>query len=481
MSKRSWLPSLVVLVLATATPAAAQEGTSLFEAVSAALKSHPSVVQAEAAARSAALSLRLAEIDHGSVSVILHATPASGKVSIAPWEDVTLGNVVETFDADGSASLSATVELPWGMSISGSYTAGLDLDNLEILTNRLDGSISQDLLHPGPLAPTAAALSGRQRDLRLARLRLERIQSDVAQQVTVTFLDLIERNAALKIASERLFFAERDLSDTRTRSEQGATSQVELLGARIAVLQQRNAITDARATLELNSATFFADLNLPPEPLSAPAIDLEVLRDATRSLISTLRWPAQASVVDAALTVLEARAALETAGLQEERTAISSLPQLSLSLSYSKTSSAPGLGNLNVSLTGSYTLFDGGRQAVLLAQAEEQVDSARRALANARSTVQNGLKQSLRDLQRAVDVEELTALQLKRARVLADQVILQHAAGLLSDATLADASLPLREAQDASYAAVHALSGAYLSLSLQLGIDLRRALAAIAA
>ena len=130
MSRRVWLPALAALAVAAA-PAAAQDGLGLVAAVQAALASHPSVIQERAALESAALSLRLAEIDHHDVTVSLRATPATGSVSLSPWEDGTFGDVVDTFDADASGTLSAQVDLPWGMSIAGSYTAGVELDDLD--------------------------------------------------------------------------------------------------------------------------------------------------------------------------------------------------------------------------------------------------------------------------------------------------------------------------------------------------------------
>ena len=483
MRKRFWLPALLGLTVGL-LPATAQEPLSLAEAVGAALTSHPSVVQAEAAVHSAALSLRLAEIDHGAVTVSLSATPASGRVNLdPPGADQS---VADTFDADASATVSATVELPWGMSISGSYTAGFELDDLdssgpqveESFTDAQSLSISQDLLHPGPLAPTAVALAGRRSDLRLARLRLQRARSDVAQQVAATFLDLTERTATLAVLEERLTFAESDLVDTQSRVEQQAAGRIDLLAATIAVMQRRNAVTDARAALALDSAAFFADVDLPQAALTAPVVDLDALRQAAADLLAA---PIPAEAAETVLAVLEAEAALDAADVQAQRTALGSLPSLSLSLDYSKISGAPGLGRLSVSLTGSYTLFDGGRQAASLEQAEAQVASARRSLVSARSTAQNGLDRSRNALASAAAAEELAALQLERARLQAEQANRQHAAGLISDTALAESVLALREADDAARAAVHMLGGAYLSLAVQQGVDLHGALAAITA
>ena len=170
---------------------------------------------------------------------------------------------------------------------------------------------------------------------------------------------------------------------------------------------------------------------------------------------------------DSALAVLEARAQLDAARLQLAQAQRGSLPSLSLTLAYSKGSGPPGLGGLSVSVTGSYTLYDGGKQDIAVQQAEARVDSAQRALVTAQNAAESGLQRS-------------AALRLERATLQADQAARRHAAGALSDIGLADAALPLQEAEDAALAAVHALGGAFLALAIDLSVDLQDALAAIA-
>ncbi len=484
MSRRVWLPALAALI-AAAAPAAAQDGLGLVAAVQAALASHPSVIQARAAVESAALSLRMAEIEHGGVTVSLRATPLRAGVSLAPWEDGTFDDVVDTFDADAGGTVSAQVDLPWGMSITGSYTAGVELDDLdrsgsgdeERFTDAQSVSISQDLLPAGRLSTTAVALAGRRDDLRLARLRLASTQNDVAQQVAVTFVGLTERTAALAVAEERLAIAERELANTQSLVDQQAADRIALLGARITAFERRNAAADARASLALDSAAFFADLDLPETALVAPEVDAEALRRAASGLLEASAGMADP---DSALAVLEARAQLEAARLRLAQAQRGSLPSLSASVDYTKGSGAPGLGGLSVSVTGSYTLHDGGKQAIAVQQAEAQAESARRALVSAQGTAEQGLQRSRLDLERAIAAEELAALRLERARLQAEQAARRHAAGAISDTDLADSALPLQEAEDAALAAVYALGGAYLALAIDLSLDLQEALAAIA-
>lgn len=477
-------PALAALAI-TALPAAAQEGIGLARAIDAALASHPSVVQAQAAVQSAALALRMAEIDHGDVTVSLRATPASGSVHLAPWEDGEFSDVVDTFDADTSATVSAQVDLPWGMTIAGSYTAGVELDDLddfgstaeERYTDAQSLSISQDLLPAGPLAPAAAALAGRRDDLRLAQLRLLRARSDVTQQVARTFLSLIERTAALAVSQERLAAAERELANTRSLADQGAADPIDLLNARIAAVERRNAVADARASLALDGAAFFADLELPQTALVALAVDADALRRAALALLDA---PAATAGADDFLAVLEAQAQLAAAELRLEQARRGWLPALAVSLDYTKSRGAPGLGRLSLSLTGSYTLYDSGRREVAVQQAEEQVDAARRSLRTARNTAQSGLERTRLDLRRAIAADELAVLRRERAALQAEQAARRHAAGAISDAALADAALPLQEAEDAARAAVHALGRAYLALAIDLSVDSAQALAAIA-
>lgn len=477
-------PALAALAI-TALPAAAQERVDLAGAIDAALASHPSVVQAQTAVQSAALALRMAEIDHGDVTVSLRATPAAGSVNLAPWEDGEFSDVVDTFDADTSATVSAQVDLPWGMTIAGSYTAGVELDDLDDrgagaedrFTDAQSLSISQDLLPAGSLAPAAAALAGRRDDLRLAQLRLLRARSDVTRQVAGTFLSLIERTAALDVWKERLAAAERELANTRALADQQAADPIDLLNARIAAVEQRNAVADARALLVLDSEAFFADLALPMTALVIPTVDADALRRAALALLDA---PAATAGADDSLAVLEAQAQLAAAELRLEQARRGWLPALAVSLDYTKSGGAPGLGRLSVSLTGSYTLYDNGRREVAVQQAEEQVDAARRALRSARSTAQSGLERSRIDLQRAIAADVLAVLRHERAVLQAEQAARRHAAGAISDAALADAALPLQEAVDAARTAVHSLGRAYMALAIDLSVDTAQALAAIA-
>lgn len=477
-------PALAALAI-TALPAAAQERVDLAGAIDAALASHPSVVQAQTAVQSAALALRMAEIDHGDVTVSLRATPAAGSVNLAPWEDGEFSDVVDTFDADTSATVSAQVDLPWGMTIAGSYTAGVELDDLDDrgagaedrFTDAQSLSISQDLLPAGSLAPAAAALAGRRDDLRLAQLRLLRARSDVTRQVAGTFLSLIERTAALDVWKERLAAAERELANTRALADQQAADPIDLLNARIAAVEQRNAVADARALLVLDSEAFFADLALPMTALVIPTVDADALRRAALALLDA---PAATAGADDSLAVLEAQAQLAAAELRLEQARRGWLPALAVSLDYTKSGGTPGLGRLSVSLTGSYTLYDNGRREVAVQQAEEQVDAARRALRSARSTAQSGLERSRIDLQRAIAADVLAVLRHERAVLQAEQAARRHAAGAISDAALADAALPLQEAVDAARTAVHSLGRAYMALAIDLSVDTAQALAAIA-
>ena len=124
MSRTPWYAALIAL--AAALPAVAQEALHIGHAVDAAVAGHPSVVEAEAAARSAALALRLAEIDQGGLALSVRATPAAS-VDLAPLETGTFADVGDTFGLDVAGTVSAALALPWGMEIAGSYTGEVDL------------------------------------------------------------------------------------------------------------------------------------------------------------------------------------------------------------------------------------------------------------------------------------------------------------------------------------------------------------------
>ena len=477
-------PSLWFAALLGATvvlPAICEEGLSIDAAVDAALAGHRSVVEVEAAARSAALALRLAEIDHSRVAVTLSATPSAG-VDLAPLQTGTWSDVADTFDVRGSGTFGAAVALPWGMEIAGSYTAELDLNGPDGSDDSLldvhSLSVSQDLLPGAGLSATALAVEDRRDQLRLAGLRLRRARNEVALQAARTFLTLIERQETLARMQERLAFAERDLDHTRLLVSQQAADQLELLNATIAAAEQRNALDALRAGLTLDTAQFLADLGLPAAPLTAPdTADPATLRWKARALLAE---PTPPAAITGAVEVMEADAALTSAALHAERARSGALPELSLSLDYRKTRSAPRPGSLSFSITGSYTLFDGGRTAGVTEQAQEQLASARRSLATSRSEVEQAFARARLALTSALADQELAALQLQRAQLQREQAARRHAAGAISERALQEADLLLREAHSGAAAATLSLANAYLSILIDLGADLRQELAAIA-
>ena len=178
--------------------------------------------------------------------------------------------------------------------------------------------------------------------------------------------------------------------------------------------------------------------------------------------------------------MLEAEAALSGAELQAERTQRGALPAVSLGLDYRKARGASRPGSVSLSITGSYTLFDSGRNATASAQARERVATTRRALATARRAAEEGFARARLTLASAVADEELASLRLERANLRMEQATRRHAAGAISNRDLDEASLQLREAQGAAHAAMLVLGDAYLSLAIDLGQDVRQELAAIA-
>ena len=479
MRSRPWCAAL--LALTVALPAAAQTGLRLGEAIDTALAAHPTVVDAQSASRSAALALRLAEIDHGGLAVTISATPAAS-VDLSPLQTGTFADVADTFDLDGAGTVSAALALPWGMAIAASYSGEIDLDGSgrddDELIDTHGVSVSQDLLPGGRLSAAALAVHDRRDQLRLARLHLQRVRGQVALQVARAFLALTERAETVAVGEARLAFAERDLTQTRFRVAQGAADRPALLDATIAVTEQRNTLDELRAALALDTAEFFAELQLPPATLAAPAAaDRAALRRRARALLAE---PTPPAAIAGAVDVLEAEAALSSAELQAERTQRGALPAVSVGLDYRKPRGVSRPGSVSLSITGSYTLFDSGRTAAATAQAQERVTSARRALATSRRDIEEAFERARLALASAVADDELAALRLERATLRMEQSTRRHAAGAISDRELAETALQVREAQGAARTATLAVGDAYLSLAIDLGHDVLAELAAIA-
>ena len=478
MIRRTWYAALVALT--SALPAVAQQALHIGDAVGAAVAGHPSVVEAEATARSAALALRMAEIDQDGLALTVSATPAAS-VDLAPLQSGTFADVGDTFDLDGAGTVSAALALPWGMEIAGSYTGEFDLDGSDrdgdglIDTHGL--SVSQDLLPEPRLSTEALAAYERRDQLRLARLRLQRVRNEVALQTARAFVALAERTDTLALLEERLAFGERDLAQTKFRVAQGAADRLALLDATIAVTEQRNTVVEQRAALALDTAEFFAGLGLPAAPLAVATADAAALRRRARALLAE---PTPPAAVAGAIDVLEAEAALRGAELQAERAVRGALPALALGLDYRKARGVSRPGTVSLSITGSYTLFDSGRNAAASAQAQERVAAARHTLATLRRTVEERFARARLALSNALAEDELAALRLERAGLRMEQATGRHAAGAISERELEETALLLREAQAAASAAMLALGDAYLSVAIDLGRDVLPELSAIA-
>ena len=477
----AWFAALIALT--AALPAVAQQALHIGDAVAAAVAGHPSVVEAEANAHSAALALRVAEIDQGGLAISVSATPAAS-VDLAPLQSGTFADVGDTFDLVGAGTVSAALSLPWGMEIAGSYTGEFDLDGTDrggsddsALIDTHGVSVSQDLLPEPRLSTEALAVYDRRDQLRLARLRVQRVRNEVALQTARAFVTLAERTETLALIEERLAFGERDLVQTRLRVAQGAADRLALLDATIAVTEQRNTVAEQRAALALDTAEFFADLGLPARPLAVTAADPSALRRRARALLAEpTPHAAAANIID----VLQAEAALRGAELQAERALRGALPAVSLGLDYRKARGVSRPGTVSLSITGSYTLFDSGRHAAASAQAQEQAATARRSLANSRRAVEERFARARLALSNAMAQDELAALRLERAGLRMEQAARRHAGGAISDRELEETSLLLREARGAASAAMLALGDAYLSVAIDLGRDLLQELAAIA-
>ena len=106
--------------------------------------------------------------------------------------------------------------------------------------------------------------------------------------------------------------------------------------------------------------------------------------------------------------------------------------------------------------------------------------TARRTLATSRSDVEQAFARSRLALTSAVADEELPTLHVQRARLQREQASRRHEAGAISDRALQEADLLPREAHSGAEAAALALADAYLSVLIDVGMDVRQELAAIA-
>lgn len=345
-----------------------------------------------------------------------------------------------------------------------------------------------------PWAPANDNVRAAERALATARATLQGTRATLLQNVQSAYFSARLARQDLTLAQGQLRLREEQLVVARTRREQGAASQEDLLSAQQNVETARAGVVQAQNNLDYARRALLNVLGLPDGPLNLTTAPSEPQTpDAPEALIARA-LTARREVVEATQNLRGAEDALVSArrdrlvpsaslGVEFGYLGFGNTPSgatVSGSLNFktgaaSATASAPVTsgatserGGLSVNLSASYTLLDPAADAAIRS-AQTSLAGAQLALSLARQNVELAVRQNLNTLQNArallgarrtaVEVAQ-TALATARSRL---------AAGLAVSGDVLSAELALAGAQRDLEAALTDAQNAYGALQSATG------------
>lgn len=409
---------------------------SLREAVALALSGHPDLRRAE-------VQVALAELQYqaSQVKTILPTFSVSLTPGQELWPEVGLAFSLSVPVATANR-LSGGLQLRPSPGSSASWSLGF--------------SLTLDFVRPMAAAEPLARLAA---NVLEAQRALERTKNSVILSVVQGYTGLLSQEARADQARRSLEKAQENLASLEAKAAAGLTSDLDLLQARLAVIQAQLTWEQTWADFQSQKARFLQEqLGIMEERELVPiALDREALKMAAQGLLSTLDLEA---AVERASEVRAAREKLEEAQKNLEQTRLSWLPTATVDLS-------AGPAGLRLGWTLRFDVFAPDRLAQVR-MAEVQLVAAELSLESVRASARqkllrevNNVLSALKALERLPLEEERWALEMEIARR-------RYEAGILSETEWrefqASKEAFLREAKDRELA----LLTAYLSLQAAL-------------
>ena len=284
-----------------------------------------------------------------------------------------------------------------------------------------------------------------------ARLNLQEQQADIELQVRSAYYRALFAQELERIAAAAVEQAERFLEQERLRERTGATSELDVLRAEVAVANLRPQLVSGRNAAEIATLDLKRLVNLPAAQPVKLTTGLEIpAAEALAATPDSLR-----DVSDrAAIAAAERTVRMRELGVRIARGAF--FPDISVSLNYGKLGYPTdpfSLGGLDWRTDWAATLgvrvpiFDGLRRNAQLDQAQVQLNNSRLQLAQLREGVQLQYQQAVGERRRAQ--EEIAARQqtVTQAQRVYDLTVLRYDRGLATQLEVSDARLALLQAR----------------------------------
>lgn len=276
-------------------------------------------------------------------------------------------------------------------------------------------SLNQTLYDAGRRANNYAAA---QRDLTGSEYGFSSSQLDVTAQVKRRYFDLLKVRELVEVQEEAVMLSEKQLENARVRLEVGSGTEVDVLRLRVALdnaraqlINNEQSVIIARANLNhIMGASIRTPLKV--VPLEEGQWNTPVLQDSLAPLI------ARAQQYNPNLLRLDQAALAAEHGIAAAHSAYR--PRLGGNVSYSRNNEIfdsiyQDLNRnyrLNVGVSLTYNLFDGGIRRA-------NVDRARTAL----ETAKMNLEQQQREIALAVEVSHLELVRLEKILRLAESTV----------------------------------------------------------
>ena len=284
-----------------------------------------------------------------------------------------------------------------------------------------------------------------------ARLNLQEQQADIELQVRSAYYRALFAQELERIAAAAVEQAERFLEQERLRERTGATSELDVLRAEVALANLRPQLVSGRNAAEIATLDLKRLVNLPAAQPVKLTTGLEIpAAEALAATPDSLR-----DVSDrAAIAAAERTVRMRELGVRIARGAF--FPDISVSLNYGKLGYPTdpfSLGGLDWRTDWAATLgvrvpiFDGLRRNAQLDQAQVQLNNSRLQLAQLREGVQLQYQQAVGERRRAQ--EEIAARQqtVTQAQRVYDLTVLRYDRGLATQLEVSDARLALLQAR----------------------------------
>lgn len=398
---------VVLIGMAVFLPLGARE-LPLGEAVALALSRHPDVRQAE-------LQLRLAE---------LQLEAARAKISLPSLSfTLTPPGLTPTGLSTAQGKLGASLSLPWGTSsqLSAGLGVGWEGEAWDISGWSVSGSLTLDLADPTAAASELEAL---EEAVQEAREALEETRNAKVLEVISAYMELLSLKAQLDQAQAAQEEAQKELEEMQESVAAGLAGELDLLQARLAVLDAQITLEERAASFDAQKARFIQSLGVEEDvelvPLDLPA---EELKAAAEELLS--KDELLIAAVDLASGVRTASKQVEEAQQALKKARSAGLPTFTVEAGWSE-------GGVRLGWEIAFDLFspDRGKTVEIaqerLALAQVNLEAARQNAAQSIHDRRTALQAALRELERLPLEEEKWALEEQVMRA-------KHEAGTISD------------------------------------------------